>query len=169
MSHIVVTSSSSLTFNGKTFRCAIGKNGFIEGERTEGSGTTPVGEFPLRECLYRADRLKAPLTVLSLLPIAKDDGWCDDPDHPQYNQPIKLPFEFSHETLWREEHVYDIIVPIGYNDDPIYIGEGSAIFFHIAKPDYSPTEGCVAVSMEDMLYILENITPESEIHITPNA
>lgn len=165
MNDIKVVAPDTLLFQGKRYHCAIGRAGFETGERREGSGTTPTGRFALRECWYRADRIKPPLTVLPLRVIKPDDGWCDDPSHPLYNRPVKLPFSASHEKLWREDTMYDIIVPLSYNDDPVIVGKGSAIFLHVARPDYSPTEGCVVLAASDLLAIAASITDDAHIHI----
>lgn len=168
MSSIFLHTAGLLTFEDKPYRCAIGKNGFAQGERSEGSATTPVGEFALRECWYRADKLAIPpLTILPLRKIQPDDGWCDASVHPLYNRHVKLPFEASHEQLWRSDDVYDLIIPIGFNDDPVVAGRGSAIFIHIAQPDYSPTEGCIALNCDDLLALLADITPETTLLIAP--
>ncbi len=160
----VLPSGRGLVAGGKTYRCAIGANGFSNGT-FEGSRTTPLGEFALRPGFYREDRLSLPKSSLPLVSLSTQDGWCDDPVHPSYNQHVQLPFTASHEELWREHGTYDIIIPIGYNDDPVIPGKGSAIFFHCARPDYSPTLGCVAVSKEDMLELLPCFTLATRIVI----
>jgi L,D-peptidoglycan transpeptidase YkuD (ErfK/YbiS/YcfS/YnhG family) len=33
-------------------------------------------------------------------------------------------------------------------------GRGSAIFLHLARPDYAPTEGCVALAEPDLRAVL---------------
>ncbi len=140
--------------NGRV-QCALGKNGVIV-DKHEGDLATPVGTFALRQVFYRADRLaRPPITGLPLRVLHPDDGWCDAPDHPLYNREIKKPFPASHESLWREDGLYDVIVVLGHNDDPPIAGLGSAIFLHIAKPDYAGTEGCVALAQEDLLRLLE--------------
>jgi len=166
MNIIEVISLCELRFLGKTYQCAIGKNGFTDTPE-EGAQKTPFGSFLLRECWYRADRLHAPVTSLPLKIINQDDGWCDAPAAPEYNRHVKLPFASSHEKLWREDHTYDIMVPIGFNDTDIISGKGSAIFFHLAKPGYTPTLGCVAVSMPDMLEILEKVDEQTLMVIKP--
>lgn len=165
---IIVNQYDSLYFEGKTYRCAIGSKGFTALHK-EGDNATPLGTFALRECWYRADRIEKPETVLLLRTIEKDDGWCDEPTDSEYNKYVKLPFAASHEKLWREDRVYDIIVPIGFNDNPPVPGAGSAIFLHLAKPDYSPTQGCVAVAYEDMIAILKQLTPQTRIAIAPES
>ena len=163
---IVVVSESELRVGDATFRCAIGKGGIVAAEdKREGDLKTPKGNYPLRACYYRADKLDAPATGLPLIEIRADMGWCDDSSHPRYNQLVRLPFDASHENMWREDDCYDLVVTIGYNDDPIVAGAGSAIFLHIAKPNYPGTEGCVALAKFDVLQILAQLSPGSAIHI----
>jgi L,D-peptidoglycan transpeptidase YkuD (ErfK/YbiS/YcfS/YnhG family) len=150
---ITVLPPDHLTWNGQRVRCALGRNG-IRSDKREGDGATPAGIFPLRRVLYRSDRLDAPKTGLTVQAIGPDDGWCDDPADSAYNQPIKRPFNASHEVLWRGDHIYDVIIELGHNDNPPAPGLGSAIFLHVARPDFEPTEGCVALRMEDLLALL---------------
>ncbi len=163
MAEIIVT-GNKFHFQEKTYRCATGKGGFSSAKK-EGDGATPIGLFSLRECWYRADRIKRPKTKLPLCIIAEDDGWCDDPQSTEYNLPVKLPYPASHEKLWRESHVYDLVIPIGYNDVPIVSGKGSAIFMHLAHDDYRPTEGCVALLQKDLLEILPRLSVDTRIEI----
>lgn len=140
------------------FRCSIGRGGIVADKR-EGDGGTPVGAFELRRVLYRPDRLAAPESGLPVAPIAPDDGWCDDPAHPLYNRPVRRPFPAGHEEMWREDHVYDVVVVLGHNDDPPVPGLGSAVFLHLAKPHWEPTAGCVAVELPAMLTLLRACRP----------
>lgn len=142
-----------LIFRGEIFRCALGKGG-VRADKSEGDGATPTGLLPLRRLLYRADRVAAPETTLRREPIGPEDGWCDDPAHPDYNQQIRLPHPARHERLRRDDALYDVIVPLGWNDAPVVRGRGSAIFLHLARPDYAPTEGCVALSLLDLRRVL---------------
>lgn len=144
--------------------CAIGPAG-IAVKKSEGDGITPLGVFELREVFYRADRIQNLNTILPLWKIEPDDGWCDAPEDQSYNRLVKLPHTASAETLWREDHVYDIIVVIGFNDDPVYAGKGSAIFLHLAKPDFPPTAGCVALTQGDLREALEQLQPGDKIKI----
>lgn len=159
-----VVSNSEMIVDGKTYRIAIGKKGFAADKR-EGDNCTPLGTFLLREVWYRADKIAKPETNLPLKIIAQDDGWCDAPGHPDYNKHVKLPFAASHEKLWREDDVYDVVVPLGYNDDPPVAGKGSAIFMHVARPAYEGTEGCVALRLEELLELLVKIGPNDRIEI----
>lgn len=146
----------------QTLPCALGRGG-IRRHKREGDGATPTGTFPLREVLYRPDRLRAPITRLPVRPIRLRDGWCDAPDHPSYNRPVRFPFNASAERLWRADPLYDLIVVLGYNDDPVVPGEGSAIFLHIARPNFGPTEGCVALRRGELLRLLIGCDQSSRI------
>ena len=131
--------------------------------KREGDGATPIGAWPMRRLLYRADRVGVPPTRLPAHPIAPEDGWCDDPADPAYNRPVRLPYAGRHERLWREDGIYDLIVVLGHNDDPVLPGAGSAIFLHLAKPDYGPTEGCVALAPEDLRRVLAEAAPGDQV------
>lgn len=160
----MVVSGNELRFRNKTYRCAIGRAGCSR-DKHEGDGKTPVGRFHLRECWYRADRLEKPVTGLPVKAIGEDDGWCDDPKSPYYNQHVKLPCGDSHEALWRDDHRYDLLVPIGYNDHPVISERGSAIFIHVAEEDYAPTAGCVALNRKDLLALLPQWSAGTVIEI----
>ena len=143
----------TLRFGGQQWRCALGRAG-VRTPKQEGDGATPCGLLPLRRVLYRADRLPAPAASVPVEPIAPSDGWCDDPADPCYNQPVTTPHGGSHETLWRADGVYDLIGVLGWNDQPVRPGRGSAIFLHVARPDYPPTEGCIALALADLVALL---------------
>jgi L,D-peptidoglycan transpeptidase YkuD (ErfK/YbiS/YcfS/YnhG family) len=140
-------------WDGERLRCALGRGG-VRFDKREGDGATPVGNWPMRRLLYRPDRLAAPATRLAANPIAEQDGWCDDPADAGYNRPVRLPYPAGAEHLWRSDGLYDLIVPLGYNDAPVVPGAGSAIFLHVAQRDYAPTEGCVALAQADLLRVL---------------
>ncbi len=138
---------------GQRFRAAFGRAG-SSAQKHEGDGATPVGLLRLARVLYRADRLKPPICTVPVEPIGPQDGWCDDVADTAYNKPVRLPYPASHEALWREDHVYDVIGVLDWNLSPVVAGRGSAIFFHVATPDYAPTAGCVALSLPDVLAAL---------------
>jgi len=165
--NLTVTSSpdgARLDWGAGEKRAAIGPSGIaIKGG--EGDGITPRGRFAVREICYRADRIPAPRTPLPLRQIEQDDGWCDAPNDPNYNRLVKLPYPASAETMWREDHLYDLVAVLGYNDNPVVPGKGSAIFMHLAKPDYSPTQGCVALAYDDLLKAVEQLQPGDQVVI----
>ena len=165
---LIVTSApdgARLNWGAGEKRAAIGPAG-IAVKGGEGDGITPRGRFPVREIFYRADRIAPPRTSLPLRRIAPDDGWCDAPADRNYNRLVKLPYPASAEHMWREDHLYDLVAVLGYNDDPVVAGKGSAIFLHLAKPDYSPTQGCVALATGDLLAAIEQLQPGDQVVIT---
>ncbi|QFU14984.1 L,D-transpeptidase family protein [Microvirga thermotolerans] len=144
--------------------CALGRTGPRRDKR-EGDGASPIGRFPLLQGFYRADRMNRPRTGLKLRPLRPQDGWSDDPRDRRYNRPVPLPCPTGHEKMWREDHLYDIVLDIGWNRGPIRRGRGSAIFLHLARPGFAPTEGCVAVAPQAARRLLERIGPRTRIAI----
>ena len=160
------TSDGKFRFADTLSRCALGKGGVIDASlKREGDGASPIGAWKLRRVLWRPDRGPMPETALPVAPIARDDGWCDAPGDPAYNKLVKHPYAASAERLWREDHAYDIVVVLGYNDAPVIDGAGSAIFWHLAQPDWRGTEGCVAVSEADMRAALKLAKPGDAMEI----
>jgi len=161
----VAASDGRLSFAGRQVRCALGRSGVIAAERKrEGDGASPLGVWPILRVLYRADRGPAPTTRLLVSAILEDDGWCDAPGDPAYNRPVRLPYPASCERMWREDEVYDIVCVLGHNDPP-RAGFGSAIFLHCARPDYRPTEGCIALARADLEALLVLAGPGASIEI----
>ena len=150
---LVVDSSGFAAWGSWRMRCALGRGG-ISDQKREGDGATPVGAFVMRQLLYRPDRESRPTTLLPCTTISAADGWCDAPRDRAYNRPVHLPYPASAEHLWRDDHLYDLLVVLGYNDDPVVPGQGSAIFLHLAAPDFAPTVGCVALKRDDLLAVI---------------
>ena len=148
----------------KRWRCVVGAGGVRE-DKVEGDAATPAGEYPLRHLYFRNDRLVLPKVHLPTRPIGEHDGWCDDPHSPAYNRLVRIPNEWSHEKMWREDGLYDLVVVVGYNDDPPEGEWGSAIFLHIAREDMSPTHGCVAFARDDLLELVTLIGPKTRINV----
>ena len=143
---------------------AVGRAG-VKTDKHEGDGATPAGTFALLSILYRADRIPPPVSLLPVKALAPNDGWVDEPSDPNYNRLIKLPYPTSAEQMWRDDELYDALVVIGYNMDPVVPGAGSAIFLHIAAPDFAPTAGCVAVAKPVLLELLPRLGFGSRIVI----
>jgi L,D-peptidoglycan transpeptidase YkuD (ErfK/YbiS/YcfS/YnhG family) len=154
-----------LYWSGGSAAAAVGRAG-VKADKHEGDGATPAGTYPLLSILYRPDRIAAPLSALPVKPLAPSDGWVDEPADANYNRPVSLPYPASAEQMWREDDLYDGLVVIGYNMNPVVPGAGSAIFLHIATPDFAPTAGCVAVEKEILLGLLPLLGPGSQIAIT---
>ncbi|MEZ5730668.1 MAG: L,D-transpeptidase family protein [Hyphomicrobiaceae bacterium] len=149
---------------GLTVRCALGRGGTLPAAlKREGDGTTPVGRFPVRYGLWRPDRQRRPRCALALKPLGPDTGWCEKPGDPLYNRQVRLPHPSVTDRMWREDHLYDIVLVIGHNDRPRLRGRGSAIFLHLARPGYRPTAGCIAFSRRDMNLVLARLGASSEV------
>ncbi len=155
----------------RTVRCALGKAGVIAAaDKREGDNKSPIGVWALRYVLYRPDVYpEGPQTALPIRAMEPDDGWCDAPNDPAYNRPVKLPYPASAERLWREDHVYDLIGVLAHNDDPPVSGMGSAIFLHLAREGYLGTEGCVALARRDLEALLAAAGPGDAIEITASS
>lgn len=168
--HCSAVGRGTLSWKGRTFPCTLGRSG-VRLDKREGDGATPVGCFVLRRVLYRPDRVTAPVTRLPCAPIAPDDGWCDAPDDPAYNRMVRLPYPASAERLWRDDHLYDVVVVLGHNDDPVVPGAGSAIFMHLAREDGGPTEGCIGLARETLLALLAAAGPDDRVcvHADPDS
>jgi len=163
---ITVWADGGLDLGGRKTRCALGSGGVVNAtEKREGDGATPAGNWPLRRLLYRADRLARPVTGLETGALAPEDGWCDAPESPDYNRPVTFPFAASAEHLWREDGLYDLIVVLGHNDSPVVRGAGSAIFLHVARDDYGPTQGCVALAKTDLLALIARASPGDALRV----
>lgn len=147
-----------------TVCCALGSAGAVARKR-EGDQATPIGQWRMIGVLYRPDRVARPRTGLPLRALSRNDGWCDDSSDPNYNRPVTLPYPASAEALWRADHLYDVVVLLSHNWCPRVRGLGSAIFMHVARADYAPTKGCVALSRNDLMRLLSWCRSDSTIRI----
>jgi len=161
---IIVKKSGYLRFKNLKFRCALGKVG-VKKKVIEGDNITPKGIFKITKIYYRSDKIKKIKTLIKKVKIRKNMGWCDDPNSRFYNKQIKLPTKFSHEKLYRNDNLYDLIVVLNYNTNPIIKNKGSAIFLHIAKNSYKKTKGCIALKKEHLIKIISQIKKNTKIKI----
>ena len=161
--HILIN-KNYLTYNKLKVKCAIGKKG-IGYKKKEGDLITPSGQFRIKYILYRKDRLNIS-TKLKKKVIKKNMGWCDDPKSSHYNKLVKLPFAYNHEKLFRKENVYDIILILNYNMNPVKKNKGSAIFIHVAKNNFKRTEGCVAIKKINLIKLIKKISPNTKVKIS---
>ena len=150
----------------RTYPCALGKAGIRVCKR-EGDGSTPAGCWKLLGVLYRADRVARPVTALPVNAISGADGWCDAPNDRNYNFPVKLPYPRSAEEMWREDSIYDIVVVLDHNTRPRKRWRGSAVFIHLAREGYMPTQGCIAFKDRALKMLLPAGAPGSTVSILP--
>lgn len=150
-------------FCGREFPYSLGRSG-IRVDKREGDGATPKGVFRLGKMLFRPDRIN-PAGLVNTRPIRRFDIWSDDPNDPRYNQfvPFGVPYGWSHERLWRSDHLYDLIIPVDYNLQSPIAGAGSAIFIHAWRAPRRPTEGCIAFSRHDLLWIARRVTKDTRL------
>lgn len=143
---------------------ALGAAGLRTNKR-EGDKATPRGRFRLLQVRYRPDRVPRPITALPVRRIGRQDGWCDASGDRNYNRDVRLPYPASCERMWRDDHLYDLLIVLDHNQMPRIPNGGSAIFMHLARAGFAPTEGCVALRKEDMVKLLASIAPDAEIEI----
>jgi len=154
-----------LRYGALHFPCSLGRGGRRALKR-ETDGASPVGLWPLRRAFYRADRLVRPQTLLPLQPLPRQAGWCDAASDRNYNRPVTHPYKASAEEMWRSDELYDIVVVLGHNDLPRVKGLGSAIFMHVAREGYLPTEGCVGLHKRHLICLLARLRPRVHLRIT---
>jgi L,D-peptidoglycan transpeptidase YkuD (ErfK/YbiS/YcfS/YnhG family) len=158
-----------LVADGRWVPVALGRGG-IKANKFEGDGATPKGSFHPRRLWWRADRHPRPRTFLPVRAIGAADAWCEDPSDRHYNRPIRLDRR-NHgsgnggDRLRRDDHLYDFIIEIDHNTSPRIAGRGSAVFLHLARDNFGPTAGCVAMTKPAMLRLLARIGPRTRIVI----
>lgn len=144
--------------------CSLGRSG-KRARKREGDGATPIGLWRLVEVYYRADRVARPATRLPVRALRRDDGWCDANGDRNYNRWVRHPYPVSAEHLWRADHLYDLVVVLSHNRVPRVQGGGSAIFMHLPRPGYRPTEGCIAVAARDLRDLLRRADRHARIAV----
>ena len=161
--HILIN-KKYLTYSKYKVKCAVGKRG-IGLKKKEGDLITPIGQYKIKYILFRRDRIKKIQSKIGKIEIKKNMGWCDDPRSRKYNKLIKLPFNYSHEKLYKKENAYDIILVLNYNMNPYKKKKGSAIFIHVASKSYKKTKGCVAIKKKELLKIIKEIKKNTKVKI----
>jgi L,D-peptidoglycan transpeptidase YkuD (ErfK/YbiS/YcfS/YnhG family) len=161
---IIINESGFLKYKNLKVRCALGKAG-IKKKNKEGDNITPRGNYKIVDIYYRKDRIKKIFSKFKIIQIKKNMGWCDDPKSKKYNQLIRLPSKNTHEKLFRKDSIYDLIIVLDFNTNPIIKNKGSAIFVHVAKPKYKKTAGCVALKKNHLIELIKTINKRTKISI----
>lgn len=149
---------------GLVFPCALGRGGITANKR-EGDGGTPLAAMRLLSGYFRRDQFVAGRSRLPMSPISADLGWCEVPDDRNYNRPVKIPYGASHERMKRDDALYDACLVLDWNIRPRLRGRGSAIFFHLARPGFTPTQGCIAVTARVMARLLPQLSRRTVLKV----
>lgn len=157
-----------MVVDGRAIPVALGRSG-IRANKREGDGATPRGHFRLVRLWYRPDRTPRPRTELPSRPIQRDLAWCEDPGSARYNRPFRRAAEDAGDRLWRDDHLYDFIIEIDHNTRPRVAGRGSAVFLHLARPGFTPTAGCIALTRPVLRGLLARLGRETRIMIGDGA
>jgi L,D-peptidoglycan transpeptidase YkuD (ErfK/YbiS/YcfS/YnhG family) len=142
----------------------LGRSGILANKR-EGDGGTPRGRFRLVRLWWRADRAPRPRTMLPVRRITPHLAWCEDPTDRRYNRPFLRSANEPGDRLWRADHLYDYVIEIDHNTRPRVADRGSAVFLHVARPDRSPTAGCVAMTAANLRRLLAASGSTTRINI----
>ena len=161
--HIKLKKNFIYFYNYK-IKCSIGKNG-LSSKKKEGDLKTPKGKYKFNFLLYRKDRIKKIQCKLKKITIKQNMGWCDDPRSIYYNKLIKFPFKKSAEKLFLKKNIYDLILVINFNTNPVVKNKGSAIFLHLADKKFKPTKGCIGIKKKSFIKILPLINKKTKIII----
>jgi L,D-peptidoglycan transpeptidase YkuD (ErfK/YbiS/YcfS/YnhG family) len=142
----------------------LGRSG-IKANKREGDGATPKGRFRLVALWWRADRGPRPASLLPAHRIDRALAWCEDPGDPRYNRPFRRSANEPGDRLWRDDRLYDLVIELSHNTRPRVARRGSAVFLHVARPDRSPTAGCVALEAGALKRLLARLGPRTRIDI----
>jgi L,D-peptidoglycan transpeptidase YkuD (ErfK/YbiS/YcfS/YnhG family) len=156
----MVLTPTGLRAFGQVIPCTLGRGGVSRAKR-EGDGATPAGIHRIVGLLWRPDRMARPTSWA--VPIGPRDLWCDDPGHPDYNLAVRAPFAASAERLRRADRLYDLVLLTDWNWPRAEGGRGSAIFLHRWRGPGRPTEGCVAMAPDRLLWLARRITPRTRL------
>ncbi|MDV7272032.1 L,D-transpeptidase family protein [Thioclava sp. A2] len=151
---------------GRLLPVEVGRGG-LSTDKREGDGATPVGLLHIAGMLYRPDRIAPPQPWAQS--IGPRDLWCDAPDHPAYNLPVKAAFPASHEALRRADPLYDIVLLTDWNFPHAVAGKGSAIFLHQRRRQGFPTAGCLAFRRDHLIWLAGRVSLGEPLLIPPLA
>jgi L,D-peptidoglycan transpeptidase YkuD (ErfK/YbiS/YcfS/YnhG family) len=160
---MIIVTNQKLQYNDKTYKCSIGLNGLCY-NKIEGDQKTPIGTYKIGNLFVRTDRVKKLDTKIKYTKITSNMAWSDDSNEPSYNTLIRVNYAHK-EALYRRDNLYDLLLVIEYNVNPIIPNKGSAIFIHIARKNYEPTRGCIALKLSNFLELLKVLDTNEKICI----
>ncbi|MBT9245898.1 succinylglutamate desuccinylase/aspartoacylase family protein [Gemmobacter fulvus] len=151
----------TLTIGDWTVPCAVGRSGIVDPAlKREGDGATPAGRFALRYGFYEpgvfADAEMAAM-AFPFKPKPDSYDWIENPASPDYNRMRAR--SHNEPPPERAPKLFDIFIPLGWNDAAVHAAAGSAIFLHAARPEMTGTAGCVAVPHDELLNLARRLRP----------
>jgi L,D-peptidoglycan transpeptidase YkuD (ErfK/YbiS/YcfS/YnhG family) len=157
-------SQGLLSIGGRVHVCALGKGG-IRAIKREGDGGTPLARMRLLSACLRIGHVANRAALLPMARISPKLGWCEAPGDRNYNRPVRLPYAAAHESMNRADALYDIVIVMDWNIRPRKRNGGSAIFFHVARPGLTPTEGCVALPGNVLRRLLPKLSAKTVLTV----
>ena len=156
--------------NGKynqIFSCpaVVGKNG--PGKQSEGDVKTPLGTWEIGEAYGICDN---PGSLVPYTKVNDDMYWCASGANGKKYNTLIYRSEDPEADYSEDEHlvdypiVYNYLLNLGYNRAGAPYA-GNAIFLHCWRGPDSPTGGCVGISEENMIRVLQTVTPGSSVTI----
>jgi len=149
--------------------CVVGEGGLVAASlKREGDKCTPIGVFPLRYGLFDSGAVPdfGRGLAFPFVPASADMIWEEEGEN--YNRLVRVAAKDRPDerlTRKRDEPLFDVIVPIGFNDAVPEAGRGSALFIHAARADMRGTAGCVAVPRDQILELARRLVPGMMIDI----
>ena len=144
--------------------CGYGRKGLKPfNERHEGDETTPIGSFPI---LHAFGFGSNPGTAMTWREITANSYWSGEED--TYNTWVESATPIGGEHLIDYDICYKYAMAIGFNVNPTVYKRGSAIFLHCKNPADWGSAGCVSVTEDNMLALLNKCHDGCYIMIVPN-
>ena len=169
MNNIIVKKTKNknigfLIFKEKKILCYVGKNG-IGNKKREGDLITPKGIFRMRKVFYRYDKIGDIKSKVPKKRIEKKYTWITDSKNKDYNKFSSKKLKCFDENMYRDDSLYDLVITLDFNINPVRKFKGSAIFIHCSEKGRKFTEGCIAVNKKDLIDIVSFISPFSFLKI----
>lgn len=147
----------------------LGVNGFVAPEqKREGDLKTPTGYYGLPFAFGKKNDLN---TKFEFMEIGPKHVWVSDTTSSEYNKIVvdkdgKYINNKANEKLYRNDILYDYAVVVDYNmAEPVAVGKGSAIFIHIERFENHRTAGCVSMSRDEIIRLIEWLDSSKKPHI----
>lgn len=149
------------------FTCpaVVGKNG--PGKQSEGDTKTPLGTWTIGEAYGINDD---PGSIVPYTKVTDDMYWCATGSNGKKYNTLIYCSDDPNADYSEDKHlidypvVYNYLLDLGYNKAGAPYA-GNAIFLHCWRGENSPTGGCVGISEENMVKVLQTVTPGTSVTI----